>query len=615
MSEFIFSVSEIFDSDTRNGCLQQYGCSCFEIPSYQRGYKWGSEINQPVERLLSDLFKAWKDGAKEYLLQAITVRRVANDQKAGVLEVIDGQQRLTTLFILLHSLRFLIAGNGALTVATGKLVYSIRYEETSLDNLVTACFKADCKQATTFEGLLKAVDVHNEMFQDVYYLKCATLRCVYELNRQTKENNVNAVEKLESFERFLLSKTKLMVNAVEPHVQGEVIFGNLNSNRVLLTETELIKGLLLTKVAREPVANRTRRYREVLEMRIHLGRKWDEISRWANQLEVSSFYFQACKDGMSGLLELVALQMGESDKYTDKDSRDTNPLFEYFLGQRKWESVFSLLTNTHAALEDWYNTANDYNLLGYCLCHRPKNKARVQFLSELLGLPTKTEVKKRLFAERKNILWPLTQTQQENIEVKDLSYGESNEHIKFILLALSVFRDQEAESRFDFHAYHEEGWSLEHIFPQHPFGKGNNLTPSQEKVAFDVLIENEEEILTADTITEISKLKSDVNEATNRQKRGNEIIEKVPLLHQVGNLCLLRSDDNSAMGCGMFNDKRLIIRNRIADGSFVPRHTYEIFSKMIVGGGTSLEVWSKSDIEAHQEEISVRVNRLLKEEV
>ena len=58
MSELIYNVHEIFDSNTKRGCLQQHGCSAYRIPLFQRGYKWGSEINQPVERLLSDLKQA-----------------------------------------------------------------------------------------------------------------------------------------------------------------------------------------------------------------------------------------------------------------------------------------------------------------------------------------------------------------------------------------------------------------------------------------------------------------------------------------------------------------------------------------------------------------------------
>ena len=61
----------------------------FYIPSYQRGYRWGKD---EVERLLDDIHA---NGANGYCLQPIVVRR----RKDGY-ELIDGQQRLTTLFLL-----------------------------------------------------------------------------------------------------------------------------------------------------------------------------------------------------------------------------------------------------------------------------------------------------------------------------------------------------------------------------------------------------------------------------------------------------------------------------------------------------------------------------------
>jgi hypothetical protein len=63
----------------------------------------------------------------------------------------------------------------------------------------------------------------------------------------------------------------------------------------------------------------------------------------------------------------------------------------------------------------------------------------------------------------------------------------------------------------------------------------------------------------------------------------------------------------------MFNEKREVIRRRIARGSFVPRHTYEVFSRMIVGEKGSLDLWSKEDIHEHQTEIQNRLNHLMKE--
>ncbi|MBQ3634587.1 MAG: DUF262 domain-containing protein [Bacteroidales bacterium] len=66
----------------------------FSIPSYQRGYRWGSA---EVTALLDDIYES---EGKSYCLQPVVVRR----KEDGTYELIDGQQRLTTIYIVLSYL-------------------------------------------------------------------------------------------------------------------------------------------------------------------------------------------------------------------------------------------------------------------------------------------------------------------------------------------------------------------------------------------------------------------------------------------------------------------------------------------------------------------------------
>src|SRR5580704_12930324 len=69
------------------------------IPAYQRGYRW---TQLQVTQLLDDIWDFIQDGAGDfYCLQPIVVRRMDD----GRFEVLDGQQRLTTLHILLSHQR------------------------------------------------------------------------------------------------------------------------------------------------------------------------------------------------------------------------------------------------------------------------------------------------------------------------------------------------------------------------------------------------------------------------------------------------------------------------------------------------------------------------------
>ena len=77
----------------------------FYIPAYQRGYRWSSE---QVEQLIDDLeeFQVKKNGNPKafYCLQPLVVKPITLDD-IKYFEVIDGQQRLTTVLLIMQALR------------------------------------------------------------------------------------------------------------------------------------------------------------------------------------------------------------------------------------------------------------------------------------------------------------------------------------------------------------------------------------------------------------------------------------------------------------------------------------------------------------------------------
>ena len=71
------------------------------IPEYQRAYVWDKER---IEELLNDLFFSHKNLYPEYFIGSIILAKTAK-QKYEEYEVIDGQQRLTTLLLVFAVLR------------------------------------------------------------------------------------------------------------------------------------------------------------------------------------------------------------------------------------------------------------------------------------------------------------------------------------------------------------------------------------------------------------------------------------------------------------------------------------------------------------------------------
>ena len=86
----LLSVGDLFgEADTH-----------YEIPLYQRNFAWGVE---QIEQLIDDVWAAAQADADDYFIGNLIVapKRATSEPKYATYEVVDGQQRLTTLFMLL----------------------------------------------------------------------------------------------------------------------------------------------------------------------------------------------------------------------------------------------------------------------------------------------------------------------------------------------------------------------------------------------------------------------------------------------------------------------------------------------------------------------------------
>ena len=77
----------------------------FEVPDFQRNYSWEAEN---VDALYQDLRYAAKNDSTHFLGSTILMKKSPNDAKDRTFQVIDGQQRLTTIFLLIAIMRDLI---------------------------------------------------------------------------------------------------------------------------------------------------------------------------------------------------------------------------------------------------------------------------------------------------------------------------------------------------------------------------------------------------------------------------------------------------------------------------------------------------------------------------
>ncbi|MFQ6387885.1 DUF262 domain-containing protein [Priestia aryabhattai] len=91
----------------------------FQIPGYQRQYSWEKD---QLDQLFDDIREAMEDGENSYFLGSVILQVISQkSDDSGLYDVVDGQQRLTTLTILLAVMRDLITSPKAKTTLQSKI--------------------------------------------------------------------------------------------------------------------------------------------------------------------------------------------------------------------------------------------------------------------------------------------------------------------------------------------------------------------------------------------------------------------------------------------------------------------------------------------------------------
>ena len=236
------------------------------MPAYQRGYRWEED---DVLRLLSDIEDSReKDDKADYTLQPIVVRRHRVEESQGQVvsrerwELIDGQQRLTTLYLI-----FLVMKDKGWKKSPPP--YSLYYETRKRWNNFKTDILDKAGSNIDFHHLAKAYHCIAEWFQ--------------------KFGNETAVEKKSSqFFIYLCEHVKVIwyeplaigsLSPAEAEQEAIALFTRLNVGRIPLTDAELVKAQLLMAVKKpdDPV-------------RAHeLAAQWEGIERDLQRPDVWAF--------------------------------------------------------------------------------------------------------------------------------------------------------------------------------------------------------------------------------------------------------------------------------------------------------------------------------------
>lgn len=607
----------------------------FFIPSYQRGYRW---TERQVEDLLNDIndFEPQElPDSKEktwYCLQPLVVKKMDSTRKEEVnpleneewYEVIDGQQRLTTIFIILN-----VLDNKQLS-----LKYQTRHDSEQ--------FLYDIAK----KGEEANIDFHFMLLAKKTVEKWKT----------ENENAGDLTEKL---------KNSCKVIWYETDDDAHEVFKRLNSGKISLSNAELVKALLLKD------DNFNGMNADALRLKqLEMAGEWDRMEQTLHDNSFWYFINPEPEDArfnctrIDFLLEMILrcdIRIVDKKKYTliyngkkyeciglpdskiqlqgdceikenfsaslsgegiysvdvfvKKDFQvfiDFNRLlnqndyfiFSSYLNRIKefgWDNTWHEIQRFFRIMKAWYDDRQLYHYVGYLMNLKGENK-----MTMLRDLLCEAEKDKDVF------LSSLIKRCQQSLEINDedqeinfadWEYGKNNNEIHNVLLLfnLATTQNQISEvSRYPFDKHFEAAkkkWSLEHIHAQ------NEKKANWNKEQFDQIKTFLESISVAgiddlkkylknnETSEDIDDniykaimgafMGKDIQQSSNEEGKISFTSDFEKDDH-LTNMALLQGDKNAAFNNKLYPEKRAILaeyENVEHESMFVPICTRNVFFK------------------------------------
>lgn len=225
--------SNIFSTDTIS--LSQVNDILFCIPTYQRPYVWEEE---QISKLLSDCLNSFKiNPTKPYYLGTILT-----DNKIHHTELIDGQQRFTTLWLLAFGFTYL----GIASEITNFLKFE---DKLRLD------FEIRTEIKEYFELLLKHPNEALNKYSEKEIIAKPYLKNIVEAITIIK-GILNQIEKeidLTQFGNYMYNNVILVNNTTPQNIDLNKLFATINNSGIQLEQTDIVKANLLKKITTQKV--------------------------------------------------------------------------------------------------------------------------------------------------------------------------------------------------------------------------------------------------------------------------------------------------------------------------------------------------------------------------
>lgn len=414
----------------------------FIIPEYQRGYRWE---NDEIDDLLKDIEEALYN-RDVYYLQPITIKKA---NREGEYYLIDGQQRLTTILIILILLH-----------SNENEIYTMYEKNLDNEDEINDTRNNDIKRLITSEP--KQL---NE-----YYFKNAIER-IEEYLKKHKDDEFNG-----KFKKYIYENVKVIRYELKETENENERFLKMNTNHIQLEQADLIKAELLVK-------------HNVFNDKIAV--EYDTIERKLNDDKFWYFITNDVKtDRMTKLFEISIKNLSEI-----KNPNKKNYLHEYYKELIKKDNrfidVWKNVKNTFEILNNFYEDIELYNLIGCLIIFQKNNENINEIIEKYNEKKTKEEFKRYLYNEIIKVIDGkfnklITSSKDINMlksnlkNTNKLNYENSKQKgiIENILILHNVltlnFNDNNKNNndykliykynqRFPFEVYKNVKWNLEHI--------------------------------------------------------------------------------------------------------------------------------------------------------
>ena len=573
----------------------------YYIPNYQRGYRWGKD---EVSKLLDDIWDFASHRKSEfYCLQPLIIlphklsdaknlqppiilpQEPSDTEKTKLYEVLDGQQRLTTLNLIVHYVNEHFRGKSKYSEM--HLHYQTRPESSEAFSSIRI---DEDGQVQMKDGLKPSIDFWHIKHAYGYIHNWFTEK---EEDERFNDN---------TFQEVFLDQVKVIWYKIDRGEDPIKVFERNNIGKIPLADVELIKAFILKGDNRSD-SNHLRRQLEI-------AREWDEIEQGLRNPNLWAFIFgnKSMPDICIEQLFVVALELEDDKKPKIYDLVEENLEEEEGYLEGLWQRVKDL----YSMIVDWYHDHKAYHYIGYLtqmgvkvqsICALiSENDTKAQFIDKLRSKISEGEIQKLHYSQEKGFYKPSLGEKEKEL------YGGKEVRSLLLLYNIELCLRKGSTERFPFETLQAGGdkrimWDIEHIDSQ----TSGEIRSKEEQNQW---LEAIREALRSEIDQDLGdRIKAYIAQESNQQENFEELRERLQDLAEekddnysqsIGNLALLDAETNRSYGNSLFMNKRAKLQERERQGQFIPQGTKIAFMKYFTGSRLALDKWNTEDKCAHE---------------